>query len=243
VSIAAEGLILPPSIRARRMHHLNVTTLQRFLKLLVCALIGRVVIGVWLSYADYMPPNFEADFLQGRAPYFFGSYRWAFYTHIISGPCSLVLGMILLSNEFRLRFTKWHRRLGRIQAVCVLLLVAPSGLWMASYAMSGAMAGTGFAALAVATAMCVAFGWRSAVKRRFVEHQSWMSRCFILLCSAVILRVIGGLTITLDIESERAYSLAAWISWLCPLMAYEAYSRLASGAASAHRYSISTRIH
>ncbi|MEZ6031900.1 MAG: DUF2306 domain-containing protein [Planctomycetaceae bacterium] len=234
--IAAEGLVLPLSIHVRRMHHLNVTTLQRILKLLVCALIGRVVIGVWLSYADYMPPNFEADFLQGREPYFFGSYQWAFYTHILSGPCSLVLGMILTSNQFRLRFTKWHRRLGRIQIVCVLSLVAPSGLWMACYAMSGAMAGTGFAALAVATAMCVAFGWRSAVNRRFAEHQRWMWRCFILLCSAVVLRVIGGLTITVDIESEWAYPLAAWISWLLPLLAYEAFLKLASGAASDHRY-------
>lgn len=235
MSIAAEGLGLTLSIHVRRMHHLNVATLQRILLLLVCALIGRVVIGVWLNYADYMPPNFEADFLQGRERYFFGSYQWAFYTHILSGPCSLVLGLILISNEFRLRFTKWHRRLGRIQAVCVLLLVTPSGLWMACDAMSGAIAGTGFAALAVATAMCVAFGWRSAVKRRFAEHQRWMWRCFILLCSAVVLRVIGGLTITLDIESEWAYPLAAWISWLFPLMAYEAFLKLASGAASAHR--------
>ena len=71
-------VILPRSTHVHRMHHLNVTTLQRILKLLVCALIGRVVIGVGLSCADYMPPNFEADFLQGREPYFFGSYQWSF---------------------------------------------------------------------------------------------------------------------------------------------------------------------
>ena len=218
------------------MHHLRSITLQRILKLLVCVLICRVIIGVFLGYRDYMPPNFESDFLQGREPHFFGSYRWAFYTHITSGPCSLILGMILVSKQFRLRFAKWHRYLGRMQVACVLLLVTPSGLWMAWYAETGTIAGTGFATLAIVTGMCVALGWRSAVKRRFAEHQRWMLRCFILLCSAVVLRVIGGLTIVAGVESEWAYPLAAWISWLLPLMAYEAFRKLASSAASAHRY-------
>ncbi len=114
------------------MHHLRSITLPRILKLLVCVLICRVTAGVFLSYRDYMPPNFESDFLQGREHYFFGSYQWAFYTHITSGPCSLILGMILVSRQFRLRFAKWHRVLGRIQVSCVLLLVAPSGLWTAA---------------------------------------------------------------------------------------------------------------
>jgi len=203
------------------MHYLRSITVQDILKLLVCVLICRVTVSVFLSYRDYIPPNFESDFLQGRQQYFFGSYQWAFYTHIVSGPCSLIFGLILVSKQFRLRFAKWHRYLGRIQVACVLLLVTPSGLWMAWYAETGVIAGTGFAALAVVTGMCVALGWRSAVKRRFAEHQCWMLRCFILLCSAVVLRVIGGLTIVTGVESEWAYPLAAWTSWLLPLMAYE----------------------
>ena len=199
------------------MPKVHATTLLDILKLLVCVLICRVIVGVFLNYRDYMPPNFESDFLQGRHHYFFGRYQWAFYTHITSGPCSLILGMILVSKQFRLRFAKWHRYLGRIQVACVLLLVTPSGLWMAWYAETGTIAGIGFAALAVVTGMCVALGWKSAVKRRFAEHQRWMLRCYLLLCSAVVLRVIGGLTIVTGIESDCSYPLAAWISWLLPL--------------------------
>ena len=204
------------------MLNVHTTTLQRILTLLVCVLICKIVVGVLLSYRDYMPPNFESDFLQGRAYYFFGSYQWAFYTHITSGPCSLMLGMILVSEQFRRSFPAWHRYLGRIQVACVLLLVTPSGLWMAFYAdETSAVAGTGFAALAVATGMCVALGWRSAVKRRFTEHQRWMQRCFVLLCSAVVLRLIGGATTVAGVEAAWVYPLAAWTCWLVPLMAYE----------------------
>ena len=49
----------------------------------------------------------------------------------------------------------------------------PSGLWMAFCAETGAIAGAGFAALAAATGMCVALGWRSAMNRRFAAHQRW----------------------------------------------------------------------
>jgi hypothetical protein len=203
------------------MQRTDASALQTLLKLLTCVLICKIVIVVVLSYRDYMPPNFMNDFLQGRQGYFFGSYQWAFYIHITSGPMSLVLGMILLSDELRRRYSSWHRCLGRVQVACVLLLVAPSGLWMAWNAHAGFVAETGFGALAIVTAVCVALGWRSAVNRRFAEHRRWMSRCFALLFSAVVLRFIGGLATVVGAESESIYPIAAWASWVLPLLAYE----------------------
>ena len=204
-----------------QMQKIDFSLSQRILKLLTCVLICKIVVVVLVSYRDYMPPNFGSDFLQGRDRYFHGSYQWAFYIHITSGPGSLVLGLILLSEQFRLRFSKWHRCLGRIQIANILLLVAPSGLWMARYAESGAVAEAGFAVLAVATGFCAAAGWRSAVRRRFVKHRTWMSRCFVLLCSAVVLRLIGGMATVTGVESAWLYPLTAWTSWLVPLMLFE----------------------
>jgi hypothetical protein len=195
--------------------------LQRALTLSVGVLIFKVTVSVVLKYHNYFPPNFDFDFLRGRQPYFSGPYQWAFYTHLASGPVSLVLGMILVSDEFRRRFPAWHRRLGRIQVACVLLLVAPSGLWMARYAEAGTIAAIGFAALAVATGTSVALGWRAAVQRRFSEHRRWMWRSFLLLCSAVVLRLIGGLAVVLGSEAAWLDPLAAWLSWLGPLTAFE----------------------
>jgi hypothetical protein len=207
--------------RAPLTEYNRIPVLHRILKVLLCLLVCKVVAGVVLSYRDYAPPNFESEFLQGRSQYFSGSYAWAFYAHVTSGPSSLVLGMILVSERFRRRFTKWHRYLGRIQVGCVLLFVAPSGLWMARFADSGAVAGCGFAALAVATGFCAALGWRSAVRRQFDAHRLWMWRCFLLLCSAVVLRLMGGLTRITGTEATWSYPLAAWISWLLPLLAFE----------------------
>jgi hypothetical protein len=203
------------------MQSFRKPTLPRVLTLLAGVLILKVTASVMLGYRDYFPPNFAADFLLGREGYFWGAYWWAFYTHIAAGPISLVLGLILISQRFRLRFPQWHRRLGKTQIALILLLLTPSGLWMARYAATGTVAGIGFSLLAVVTAVCALFGWRAAVQRRFADHRQWMLRCYLLLCSAVVLRLIGGLASVTAVGGEWSYPLAAWISWLLPLAIFE----------------------
>ena len=50
------------------------TTLQRVLTLLTGLLILKVTGAVMLGYVNYLPPNFDSDFLRGRERYFFGAY-------------------------------------------------------------------------------------------------------------------------------------------------------------------------
>src|SRR6188508_2552462 len=90
-------------------------SLRRLLSLLVAILILKVTLSVILGYVNYLPPNFRSDFLIGREAYFFGAYQWAFYTHIVVGPVTLLLGLILVSDRFRMRFPRWHRTLGKVQ--------------------------------------------------------------------------------------------------------------------------------
>jgi hypothetical protein len=199
-------------------------TLNRILTAAAVLLIGKVTLTVLIGYRDYLPPNFNADFLLGRESYFFGPYRWAFYIHLLSGPLSLILGTILISETFRRRFPRWHRRLGRLQVANVLLLVTPSGLWMARYAMSGTIAGAGLAFLALATFVCCLAGWRSAVNRQFANHQLWMSRTYLLLCSAVVIRLFGGLATVFQFDAPWIYAVSVWTSWLLPLAVFECLS-------------------
>ena len=92
---------------------------------------------------------------------------------------------------------------------------------MARYAQTGAIAGIGFSVLAMLTGMCALFGWLSAMKKHFAEHRRWMWRCFLLLCSAVIIRLIGGLATVTDFGVAWIYPLTAWASWIVPLATYE----------------------
>lgn len=188
-------------------------------------LIVRVTVEVVYGYRNYLPPNFSSEFLAGRNSYFYGTYQWAFYPHIASGPVVLFLGLPLLSDRFRTRFPQWHRWLGRVQLSCVLFVVAPSGLWMAFYTATGTIAGVGFVLLSLSTALSAAQGWRLARARRFAEHRIWMWRCYLLLCSAVLLRVFGGLGSILSVQSPWYDPVASWTSWLLPITTYEVIRR------------------
>jgi hypothetical protein len=200
--------------------------LPRVLRALAAILIAKVTLSVLVEYRDYFPPNFGSDFLRGREPYFWGPYQWAFFAHLVSGPASLILGVVLASDRFRNDVPIWHRRLGRIQVGCVLLLLTPSGLWMAWYAATGAVAAAGLGSLAVATAACVALGWRAAVARRFADHRRWMGRTFVLLCSAVVIRMIGGLATIAHLDATWLYPVSTWASWLVPLVVFESWQFL-----------------
>jgi hypothetical protein len=197
------------------------TTLLHWLRILAALLILKVTITIILGYRDYFPPDFASDFLRGRQSYFAGAYQWAFYTHIVAGPITLLLGLFLVSEQFRRHAPRLHRAIGKAQITIVLFLLCPSGIWMAYYAATGAYAAAAFGALAIATGTCALFGWHNAVNLRFSVHRRWMWRCFLLLCSAVLLRLIGGLLTVTDIDVPWSYGAAAWLSWLMPLTAFE----------------------
>lgn len=192
-----------------------------WLRWLMVLLIIKVTIVVLIGYRDYFPPNFEASFLLGRQNYFWGHYSRSFYAHLVSGPVTLLLGILLMSQRFRAKFPGWHRRLGKIQVGVILLLLVPSGLWMSWYAMTGWIAGTGLAASALAVAICTIAGWKAAVQRRFAAHQRWMLRCYAILLSAIVIRVMGGLATVAEWSSPGVYQFSAWFSWIFPLACVE----------------------
>ena len=80
---------------------------------LVCVAVGSIAGG----FGNYFPPDFRSDFLLGRQAYFYGSYRWAFYTHILAGPISLLAGLVLLSTSARQAFPKAHRLVGACPSI------------------------------------------------------------------------------------------------------------------------------
>jgi hypothetical protein len=196
--------------------------LTTVLRWLAAVLILRVLALILANYPDYFPPNFDALFLQGREATFGGAYRVAFYVHIFSAPLVLLNGLILLSEYVRLRHRGWHRRLGRAQVVVLLLFVLPSSVVMSRHAFGGWPAGLSFVLLSSATASCAIVGVVHARRRRYVQHRRWMLRCYVLICSAVALRLISGAAGLAGVTTpEHAYIVAAWSSWLLPLAAYE----------------------
>jgi len=204
---------------------------KRILSTVLCwlavVLILRVLGTILSSYPDYFPPDFDSLFLQGREATFTGVYRVAFYLHIVSGPVVLLNGLVLLSEHVRRTCRGVHRWLGRVQATAVLVVLLPSGAMMAKHSFGGWGGGFSFLLLSVATAGCTVLGIANAVRGRYASHRRWMLRSYVLICSAVALRLISGAASAVGVEDpETAYIVAAWVSWLVPLSIFEILSSL-----------------
>lgn len=197
------------------------------LRWVVVVLILRVLAGILTNYPDYFPPNFDSTFLLGRERTFPGLYAAAFYVHLVSSPVVLVVGLILLSEAVRRRLRGLHRRLGWVQAVVLLGFVLPSSLVMARRAIGGWPAGVSFVLLTGVTAVCAVAGVVQARRKRFNRHRRWMIRCYVLICSAVVLRIISGAVGLFEPPSpEGAYIVSAWASWVVPLAGYELFEKI-----------------
>ena len=190
--------------------------LLKLLKILSFIVLLRVLVAIVAEYKFYFPPDFSADFLREREDSFFGLYALAFYVHIITSPFSLLNGLFLINERLRARFPTAHKGLGWLQIV-LIGSTSVSGLAMSFRADTGWAAGSAFATLSFATLLCTLLGLRAVLQQHTHLHQIWMTRSFVLLSSAVVLRLLSGLSIKLGLLATWTYPLYAWISWLLPL--------------------------
>lgn len=216
-------LLYHKRIRDKTMPHPAPKYMWTVVRWMTAVLICKVCGNILANYVDYFPPNFDADFLIGRRPFFRGLYSIAFYIHITTAPLVLIAGLFLLNNNFRNHYIHLHRKLGRLQALLVLLFVTPSGLIMAQHSLGGWSSGLAFGTSSILAALFTLMGWRQAVRRKLVAHRYWMLRSYVVLCSAVTLRLIGGAAILLATDPIASYRFASWASWLIPLAILELF--------------------
>ena len=186
-----------------------------------CGLVFVLAVGtliVWSSI-KYYPAQFEHGFLIGRESYFYSWYAVAFYAHIVSSPAALALGVLQSIAWLRRSRPQWHRWLGKCYVWLVLWIAAPSGLAMALKAGEG-LAVAAFLTLAVATWATTWVGFRAASAGRMRQHGEWMTRSFLLMCSAVMLRLLAAIVNASEVSSI-SYGVLAWLSWLPMLVGYE----------------------
>ncbi|MCV9961923.1 DUF2306 domain-containing protein [Pararhizobium sp. BT-229] len=112
--------------------------------------------------------------------------------HGVPGAVALLIGPFQFIAGFRSRFPKWHRRMGRVYAVCIVI-GSIAGFVSALMSTSGIPAQIGFVLLALAWLFTMWKGYQAARTRRFGDHRLWMIRNYALTFAAVLLRVFLGL--------------------------------------------------
>jgi uncharacterized membrane protein len=154
-------------------------------------------------------------------------WRTAFYIHIFGGMLAIALGPWQFIKALRRRFLTTHRVIGKLYAIAILCIGAPTGLYMAFYANGGPPAAIGFVIMSMLWFYTTWMGIYTIRKKQIDLHKQWMIRSYAVTFSAVTLRLwVPLLSLGLHINHLQVIIVTAWISWLFNLIAAELIIKL-----------------
>jgi uncharacterized membrane protein len=193
----------------------SFVTPSRCLRFTVAMLVLYLVGLILSPFPHYLPADFAHGFLANKQRFFYSSgYFVGFYAHIISSPIALACGTLQLSRTVRSRRPQVHRTLGKVYIALVLCLAAPGGAIMATRAFGGWSTMLCFGLISALAWTFTWIAWRRAQAMRYAEHGRWMCRSYVMMCSAIMLRLAHYLLQPLGFDPTFAYQLAAWLSWV-----------------------------
>lgn len=172
---------------------------------------------ITLKATTFLDPVFAAGFLSDKQA-IFNTYKWPLYLHAFSAPLALLLGIIQFSTKPK----KLHKWLGKVYVIAILLFAAPSGFYMAFYAIGGWVSSFSFWLLSILWWWFTFKAFQLAKAKNFKAHKRFMTRSFILTNSAITLRILSFINIKFfHFDLESTYILISWLSWLPILLVYE----------------------
>ncbi|WP_336686808.1 DUF2306 domain-containing protein [Chryseobacterium bernardetii] len=180
----------------------------------------------WLMFSitlEYIPVNPNISFLMikqtevQQRP----EYLYFFYAHVYTSIFVLLSGFLaIIRKEFGLK--NFHTNMGKVYILLILLLAAPSGLYMGFFANGGALSKISFVILGFLWWFSTFKAYQLARQKRFKEHKQWMWRSFALTLSAITLRMWKVIIVYLFHPNPMdVYQIIAWLGWIPNILIIE----------------------
>ncbi|MCV9385865.1 DUF2306 domain-containing protein [Reichenbachiella ulvae] len=179
-----------------------------YLLCFLCTIIG-------LYPLIYLTQNANAGFLSSKPVDLLNEslWQWAFYIHIALGGLALLIGWPQFIQKLRSKYLNWHRRVGRVYVLSVLLS-GVSGIYIGLYANGGWVSSLGFMTLGFLWVYSTANAYFKVKLGSLEKHEEWMIYSYALTMAAVTLRIwLPILALSLD-EFIVAYKIVAWLCWV-----------------------------
>lgn len=172
----------------------------------------------------YLPYGTEVAFLQIKQTEVTGisAYLPVFYIHVYSAIFVLLAGFTQFNPKILSKYPKIHRLLGYLYAGVVLILAAPSGIFIGCFANGGLMAKTSFVILGVLWFWFTFKAVQLIINRKIKVHKKMMYRSFALATSAITLRLWKVILVYLFHPAPMdVYQIIAWLGWIPNLLIAE----------------------
>lgn len=186
-------------------------------------LFGGTTLIIWESRFYFLSDAIHAFLLERIDLASEDWWRLTLMTHVAGGIICLSSSLLQYSRLLLKRAPSFHRNLGRIYALSIIMAVFPTGVALAFVAKGGLSGSIGFLVLSFATLFSLLLGMVAIYKKNLRSHQAWISRSFALITSAITFRILQ-LTLThFDLSGDQIYQLSLWLSIIMNLVLCEYY--------------------
>lgn len=142
-------------------------------------------------------------------------YLLIFYVHVFSSILCLPAGFTQFNNQFLKKKKYWHRALGYIYVLSVLIFAAPSGFIIGMYANGGLISIIFFCSLALLWFGFTIQALLKAKQKDWKSHQYFMMRSYALALSAITLRLYKVIIVKVWAPPPMdVYILISGLSWI-----------------------------
>lgn len=189
---------------------------MRLVKVILFLVINCLNFGIFQVALDYISPNFQEAFLIHK-PYLQDNhlFKIGLVCHGLSACIALLICSFLVLIRIENKQPKFHRLLGKFALILIFFSVVPGGLILSYYAGGGVLGKLLFFLLSIYTAYVAFDAYHQAKKKQFKLHQLIMTELLLLLCSALILRILLlVLFYCSSLSWNTNYCIAIGISWL-----------------------------
>lgn len=154
-------------------------------------------------------------FIEERALLFLKPvYKASFYIHILAGMFCVLAALTQFSSYILKKRKPIHIWMGKIYVVVVLVLGAPTGLYMSFFAKGSYWERLLFLFMAVYWFYSTVKGLQTIKQKNVLAHKNWMIRSYSMALTAVSFRVYHILFYYFGIDHLHNYEISLWISVL-----------------------------
>ena len=201
------------------MYNSRQIVLQRSIRYFFAALFWIPVIFFSLLLVKNTLPYFSFaqnfSFIEERAVLFLKPvYKFCFYTHIFAGMFCIIAALTQFSSYLLKKRKPIHIWMGKIYVTVVLVLGAPTGLYMSFFAKGSFWERVLFMFMAMYWFYTTAKGLISIKNKNVLAHKNWMIRSYGMAMTAVTFRVYHILFYYYGVDHLHNYEISLWISVL-----------------------------
>jgi len=160
----------------------------------------------------------------------YGNYywpnKWWLVGHLLGGMTALLIGPFQFSKNFRNKYLKTHRNMGKIYIIAIII-GSLCGMYMSFTVALQVNTAWSIALffLAFPWLISVLMAYRAIRLKRIVQHREWMIRSYVITFGFVLFRFLDEREITQSLMSEfgERGPTCIWLAWAVPLFLTEVF--------------------